>query len=163
MAKHLGLKKLFVKDESYRFGLNAFKVLGGSYAIGRYIAQKTGKDISEVTYDYLTSDKLKEEFGQTTFYTATDGNHGRGIAWAANKLGQKCDIIMFIGKGNAYMHTVADAVTEGFNEGILEQRPNLVNLQCDIDHPTQAMADCLHLINYFGGIENLKGKKVAMT
>ena len=94
MAKHLGLKKLFVKDESYRFGLNAFKVLGGSYAIGRYIAQKTGKDISEVTYDYLTSDKLKEEFGQTTFYTATDGNHGRGIAWAANKLGQKCDIIM---------------------------------------------------------------------
>ena len=94
--------------------------------------------------------------------------HGETVRETANMISFMADTIgirddMFIGKGNAYMHTVADAVTEGFNEGILEQRPNLVNLQCDIDHPTQAMADCLHLINYFGGIENLKGKKVAMT
>ena len=52
---------------------------------------------------------------------------------------------------------------EGFEDGILEQRPTLVNLQCDVDHPTQCMADMLHVIHYFGGVENLKGKKVAMT
>ncbi len=94
LAKHLGLKRLYVKDESYRFGLNAFKVLGGSYAIARYIAQQLGRDVSEMSYDVLTSDKLREEFGQATFFTATDGNHGRGVAWAANKLGQKCVVRM---------------------------------------------------------------------
>ena len=68
-----------------------------------------------------------------------------------------------IGKGNAYMREVSKAVREGYKDGCLEQIPTLVNLQCDIDHPTQVMADTLHLINEFGGIENLKGKKVAMT
>jgi knotted carbamoyltransferase YgeW len=58
---------------------------------------------------------------------------------------------------------VAEAVKQGFLEGVLEQRPTLVNLQCDIDHPTQSMSDMLHLINTFGGGENLKGKKIAMT
>lgn len=94
LAAYLGLKRLYVKDESYRFGLNAFKVLGGSYAIARYVAQQLGKDVSEVSYQVLTSDKLREEFGQATFFTATDGNHGRGVAWAANKLGQKCVVRM---------------------------------------------------------------------
>ena len=94
MAKHLGLHGLFVKDESYRFGLNAFKVLGGSFAMARYIADELGRDVSEMTYDYLTSQKLKEEFGQATFFTATDGNHGRGVAWAANKLGQESVVLM---------------------------------------------------------------------
>ena len=94
MAKELGLGKLFVKDESYRFGLNAFKVLGGSFAMANYIAEAVGKDVSECDYAYLTSDKLREEFGQATFFTATDGNHGRGVAWAANKLGQKAVVLM---------------------------------------------------------------------
>ena len=94
MAKRLGLGGLFVKDESYRFGLNAFKVLGGSFAMARYIAQQTGKDVSEMTYDYLTSDELQRDFGQATFFTATDGNHGRGVAWAAHKLGQKAVVHM---------------------------------------------------------------------
>ena len=67
MSEYLGIGSLFVKDESYRFGLNAFKVLGGSFAMARYIAQKLGRDVSELDYDYLTSDKLKEEFGQATF------------------------------------------------------------------------------------------------
>jgi knotted carbamoyltransferase YgeW len=70
---------------------------------------------------------------------------------------------MYIGKGNQYMHTVADAVKEGYEDGVLEQKPTLVNLQCDIDHPTQVMADMLHIIHEFGGIENLKGKKIAMS
>ena len=94
MAEHLGLGRVSVKDESWRFGLNAFKVLGGSYAMARYIAEETGKDISELPYSVLTSAKLKEEFGTATFFSATDGNHGRGVAWAANKLGQKAVIIM---------------------------------------------------------------------
>ena len=94
MAEFLGLKSLFVKDESYRFGLNAFKVLGGSFAMARYIAEQLGKDVSEVDYNYLTSDKLKNEFGRATFFTATDGNHGRGVAWAANRLGQKAVVLM---------------------------------------------------------------------
>ena len=94
MAARLGLGSLCVKDESYRFGLNAFKVLGGSFAMARYIAGELGRDVSEMTYDYLTSDKLRQEFGQATFFTATDGNHGRGVAWAANKLGQKAVVHM---------------------------------------------------------------------
>ena len=94
MAEFLELKSLFVKDESYRFGLNAFKVLGGSFAMARYIAEQLGKDVSEVDYNYLTSDKLKNEFGRATFFTATDGNHGRGVAWAANRLGQKAVVLM---------------------------------------------------------------------
>ena len=94
MAEKLGLGSLYIKDESYRFGLNAFKVLGGSFAMARYIAQQTGKDVSELPYQVLTSEALKKEFGQATFFTATDGNHGRGVAWAANKLGQKAVVLM---------------------------------------------------------------------
>lgn len=94
MAAYLGLKEVYVKDESYRFGLNAFKVLGGSFAMARYIAKQTGKDVSELPYNVLTSDELRNEFGQATFFTATDGNHGRGVAWAANKLGQKSVVLM---------------------------------------------------------------------
>lgn len=94
MAQHLGLAGFYVKDESYRFGLNAFKVLGGSFAMARYIAEQLGRDVSEMTYAYLTSEQLKQEFGQATFFTATDGNHGRGVAWAANKLGQKAVVLM---------------------------------------------------------------------
>ena len=107
LAGHLGLKRLYVKDESYRFGLNAFKVLGGSYAIARYIAQQTGKDVSEIPYNVLTSEKLREEFGQATFFTATDGNHGRGIAWAANKLGQKCVVRMPKGTTQTRLENIA--------------------------------------------------------
>ena len=94
LASYLGVKGLYCKDESYRFGLNAFKVLGGSYAMGRYIAKELGRDISQLPYNVLSSDKLREEFGQATFFTATDGNHGRGVAWAAKRLGQKAVVRM---------------------------------------------------------------------
>lgn len=98
MADYLGLKEVYIKDESYRFGLNAFKVLGGSFAMAKYIAKETRKDVSELPYNVLTSNELREEFGQATFFTATDGNHGRGVAWAANKLGQKS--VVFMPKGS---------------------------------------------------------------
>ena len=94
--------------------------------------------------------------------------HGETVRETANMISFMADVIgirddMYIGKGNTYMHQVVDAVKEGHHDGILEQRPTLVNLQCDIDHPTQAMADMLHIIHEFGGVENLKGKKVAMS
>ncbi len=94
--------------------------------------------------------------------------HGETVRETANMISFMADVIgirddMYIGKGNTYMHNVVDAVTAGHRDGVLEQKPTLVNLQCDIDHPTQVMADTLHLIHEFGGIENLKGKKVAMT
>ncbi|MBQ3108273.1 MAG: knotted carbamoyltransferase YgeW [Clostridia bacterium] len=94
--------------------------------------------------------------------------HGETVRETANMISFMADVIgirddMYIGKGNKYMHDVVDAVTEGNKAGVLEQKPTLVNLQCDIDHPTQAMADMLHLIHEFGGVENLKGKKIAMT
>ncbi|HPX29250.1 MAG TPA: knotted carbamoyltransferase YgeW, partial [Sphaerochaeta sp.] len=94
--------------------------------------------------------------------------HGETVRETANMISFMADVIgirddMYIGKGHTYMKQVADAVQEGYDQGVLEQRPTLVNLQCDIDHPTQTMADMLHVIDHFGGVENLKGKKVAMT
>jgi knotted carbamoyltransferase YgeW len=94
--------------------------------------------------------------------------HGETVRETANMISFMADVIgirddMYIGKGNAYMRAVARAVREGFIDGNLEQCPTLVNLQCDIDHPTQTMADMNHIIHHFGGIDKLKGKKVAMT
>ena len=94
--------------------------------------------------------------------------HGETVRETANMISFMADVIgirddMYIGKGHTYQKAVVDAVTEGYKAGVLEQKPTLVNLQCDIDHPTQCMADALHVIHEFGGIENLKGKKIAMT
>lgn len=107
MAERLGLKEVFVKDESYRFDLNAFKVLGGSFAMARYIAKELNRPVNEMSYDYLTSDRLKKEFGQATFFTATDGNHGRGVAWAANRLGQKAVVHMPKGSSKSRFDNIA--------------------------------------------------------
>jgi knotted carbamoyltransferase YgeW len=94
--------------------------------------------------------------------------HGETVRETSNMISFMADVIgirddMYIGKGNTYMREVASYLQEGYDAGILEQRPTLINLQCDIDHPTQAMADMNHLIDHFGGIEQLKGKKIAMT
>ncbi len=94
LAEFLGVAKLCVKDESYRFGLNAFKVLGGSFAMARYIAKLTGRQFEALDYEALASPQLRRESGEITFFSATDGNHGRGVAWAARVLGQKAVIMM---------------------------------------------------------------------
>lgn len=99
LASELGLKSVYIKDESYRFGLNAFKVLGGSYAVGRFIAGKLNRDLDDLPYSTLVSDQVKSELGDITFITATDGNHGRGLAWTANELKQKS--IVYMPKGSA--------------------------------------------------------------
>ena len=94
--------------------------------------------------------------------------HGETVRETANMVSFMAEVIgirddMFIGEGHKYQKTFIDALEEGYRDGILEQRPTLVNLQCDVDHPTQCMADILHVIHHFGGVENLRGKKVAMT
>ena len=99
LARTWGYTDIFVKDESPRFGLKAFKVLGGSYAVARLICQKLGRPLSEVPYAHLVSDEVREKVGQITLTTATDGNHGRGVAWAAERLGQKA--VIYMPKGSA--------------------------------------------------------------
>ena len=98
-AKMLGIGEIYVKDESHRFGLNAFKVLGGSYAMGNILAKQLGKPLSETGYDVLTAPETRKTLGDITFITATDGNHGRGVAWTANTLGQKS--VVHMPKGSA--------------------------------------------------------------
>ncbi|MCB0824217.1 MAG: knotted carbamoyltransferase YgeW [Bacteroidales bacterium] len=94
--------------------------------------------------------------------------HGETIRETANMISFLTDLIgirddMFLGEGHTYMKEVGEALDDGFENGVLPQRPGIVNLQCDRDHPTQSMADLLHLKNHFGSLENLKGKKIAMT
>ncbi|WP_032114452.1 knotted carbamoyltransferase YgeW [Candidatus Arsenophonus nilaparvatae] len=94
--------------------------------------------------------------------------HGETVRETANMISFCADAIgirddMYLGAGNAYMREVGDALDEGYQQGVLPQRPALVNLQCDIDHPTQSMADLAWLREHFGSLENLKGKKIAMT
>jgi diaminopropionate ammonia-lyase len=99
LAKRFNVAKIWVKDESFRFGLNAFKVLGGSYAIGFYLSKKLGVDISDLSFELLKSKEYKEKIGNLTFVTATDGNHGRGVAWSAKELEQKS--VVFMPKGTS--------------------------------------------------------------
>src|SRR5699024_5726189 len=99
LARRLGISSLLVKDESHRFGLNAFKSLGGSFAIARTLAKKLGWPEDEVTFDALMSPEVKEKLGTLTFVTATDGNHGRGVAWAARLLGHKS--VVYMPKGSS--------------------------------------------------------------
>ncbi|WFA07772.1 diaminopropionate ammonia-lyase [Tissierella sp. Yu-01] len=115
LAKEIGLGSIYVKDESYRFGLNAFKVLGGSYAIGKYLADKLNCDISEMPYEKLISEEVREELGAMVFVTATDGNHGRGVAWTANQLKQKS--VVYMPKGSA-QERLDNIIAEGADASI---------------------------------------------
>lgn len=115
LSKQFGVRHIWVKDESYRFGLNAFKVLGGSYAVGNYLAERLNNiDISELSFEQLRSKKVKEKLGDITFVTATDGNHGRGIAWAANQLGQKSVVYMPKGSSEIRLTNIRKEGAEAF-------------------------------------------------
>jgi len=106
LAHRWGIKDIFIKDESTRFNLKAFKVLGGSYAVARLMCQKLGKNLDEVDFNYLVSDDARERIGQITLTTATDGNHGRGIAWAAQQLRQQAVIYMPKGAARARVENI---------------------------------------------------------
>ena len=119
LAKYFKVEKLWVKDESYRLGLNAFKVLGAAYAMGKFIAGKLGVDIKDISFKQLKSKETREKLGQMTFTTATDGNHGRAVAWAAQQLGQKAVVYMPKGSSeerlNAILETGAEASITDLN------------------------------------------------
>lgn len=94
--------------------------------------------------------------------------HGETVRETANMISFLTEVIgirddMFLGEGNKYMREVGAAVQEGHEKGVLHRRPSVINLQCDIDHPTQTLADLMQLKSHFGSLENLRGKKIAMT
>ncbi|MCX8116586.1 MAG: knotted carbamoyltransferase YgeW [Desulfobacterota bacterium] len=98
----------------------------------------------------------------------TQMTHGETVRETANMISFFAEVIgirddIYLGLGHRYMKEVADALADGFRHGVLNQRPTVINLQCDLDHPTQSLADLLHLINYFGSLEALRGKKLAMS
>ena len=119
MAARLGLGGIFVKDESKRFGLNAFKVLGGSYAIGRHIAARAGLAPENMDYAALTGETMRPLLRDTAFFTATDGNHGRGVAWTARELGCRAVVRMPRGTVDSRVRNIralgAEVSVEGMN------------------------------------------------
>ena len=94
LAGELGLKSVCVKDESKRFGLNAFKVLGGSYAVARCLAERLNQPVQGLTKSQLHNTGASTAADKITFISTTDGNHGRGLAWTARELGYPCIIYM---------------------------------------------------------------------
>lgn len=119
LAKQLGVGQIFVKDESARFGLNAFKALGGSYAIARYLCGKLNIHVDRNSFNVLCSEEAKAKLGTVTFVTATDGNHGRGVAWAAKLLGHKAVVYLPEGSSQERLNNIralgAEAEITKFN------------------------------------------------
>lgn len=107
LAEELGLRKIFVKDESHRFGLNAFKALGVSWAVGNIVYEKLGLEGEAADYGNLRSEQARELVSGLTFITATDGNHGRGLAWFANNLGARAVVMMPEGSVQARVDAIA--------------------------------------------------------
>lgn len=127
-AAMLGLGNVYIKDESKRFGLNAFKVLGGSYAIGHELADMLGKRMEEVGCALLTSPETKNQLGDITFITATDGNHGRGVAWTAAQVGMKS--VVYMPKGSA-RERLENIIAAGANASITDMNyDDTVRLAC---------------------------------
>lgn len=145
-----------------------------------------GKNISPKVFDSgLAVSIFRDKSTRTRFSYASASNllglevqdmdeeksqiaHGETVRETANMISFLTDFIgirddMFIGEGNKYMREVADALDEGFEKNVLPSRPGIINLQCDMDHPTQSMADLLHLKNHFGSLDNLKNKKIVMS
>lgn len=113
LAEYTGVAGIYVKDESYRFGLNSFKVLGGGHAIGRYLAKILNTDLADLSYEKLKSAAVREKLGEITFTSATDGNHGRGVAWAARQLGHRAVINMPKGSSLIRLEHITATGAEG--------------------------------------------------
>ncbi|HYK89165.1 MAG TPA: knotted carbamoyltransferase YgeW [Acidobacteriota bacterium] len=118
-----------------------------SYAFAANLLGLTVQDLDEGKSQIAHGETVRETANMISFLTEA--------------IGIRDDI--FLGAGHAYMREVADALCEGYRQGVLHQRPTIVNLQSDVDHPTQAMADLAHLTQHFGSLEELSGKKIAMT
>ena len=181
----LDLKNMYGKDFFLTWDKTG-QELAGVFAVADALRDLRERNISTRLFDSgLAISLFRDNSTRTRFSFASACNmlglevqdldegksqiaHGETVRETANMISFMADVIgirddMYIGKGNTYMHEVVDAVTAGHKDGVLEQKPTLVNLQCDIDHPTQCMADALHLIRHFGGVDKLRGKKIAMT
>jgi len=112
LADKLGVKRIYVKDESKRFGLNAFKGLGGIYAVTKVLCRELGLDIEKISFHDLMSPEIRETIKDTVFITATDGNHGRGVAWAASQYGCKSYIYMTKGTAQSRVDAIKAAGAE---------------------------------------------------
>ena len=134
-----GLAVSIFRDHSTR---TRFSFSSAANFLGLFV-----KDLDEEKSQIAHGETVRETVNMTSFMTEV--------------IGIRDDI--YLGMGHAYMDEVARAVEGGYQEGVLNQRPAVINLQCDMDHPTQSMADLLHLTNHFGSLENLKGKKIAMS
>lgn len=108
-AEKLGVKEIFIKDESTRFGLKAFKGLGGSYAVFRILCDKLGMDYRTAVYSDFITDENREKCSRVVFVTATDGNHGRGVAWASSLFGCKAYVYMPVGSAEARRKAIEEA------------------------------------------------------
>ncbi|MBO4301472.1 MAG: diaminopropionate ammonia-lyase [Desulfovibrio sp.] len=111
LAKELGLGGVFVKDETHRFGLKAFKALGCSYAMGHELANRLNLSkaaVNEISFAELCSPEVRRQLGMVTFVTATDGNHGLGVSWAAHELGHKAEIFMPVGSARARVESIRE-------------------------------------------------------
>lgn len=118
LSKQLGIKGIYVKDESFRFGLNAFKGLGGIYAVTSIICKKLGFNIKNITLNDLLQPEIKNKIKDFVFITATDGNHGKGIAWASKIF--SCDAYVYMPKGT--VKSRKEAIEElGAKEVIITQ------------------------------------------
>jgi knotted carbamoyltransferase YgeW len=119
-------------------------------------------------FSFLGAANLLGLAGQDLDETKSQISHGETVRETANMLSFLTQIIgirddMYLGAGHSYMLEVAAAVEEGHREGVLPRRPTVINLQCDLDHPTQSLADLLHLVRHFDGLEALRGKRIAMS
>lgn len=149
-------------EELYQQNISC-NVFNGGIAVSNFRDQSTRTRFSFASASSLLGLQLTDldEGKSQIAHGETVRETANMISFLAEAIGIRDDI--FLGEGNKYMREVSAAVEEGFQQGVLPQRPAVINLQCDLDHPTQSMADLLHLRKTFGSLENLKGKKIAMT
>jgi knotted carbamoyltransferase YgeW len=134
---------------------------GLGYAIFRDNSTRTRYSFkSACNFLGLGTEELSEETSQVA-HGETVRETAAMLSFLTETIGIRDD--MYLGEGHKYMKEMSDSIQESYDAGILAQRPSIVNLQCDLDHPTQAMADLLHLASHYGGLDALKGKKLAMT
>ena len=149
-------------EELYRANVDC-RVFRGSLAVSNFRDKST-----RTRFSFSSAASLLGLSAQDLDESKTQVAHGETVRETANMISFLTEVIgirddLFLGYGHEYMQEVSQAVDAGFNEGVLPQRPCVINLQCDRDHPTQSLCDLIHLKKVFGSLENLRGKKLAMT
>jgi len=134
LAKQIGVKDIFIKDESHRLGLNAFKVLGASYALCNALASAIGLSSKHLDFTYFTSDEARKKTSELTCITATDGNHGRAVAWTASRAGCRCVVYMPRGSSTIRLENIrklgakADIIDGNYDDAVkLAQNDAAIN------------------------------------